>query len=55
MPGGPTYTFLEHLFTGKLIGDLLLLYARLTDLGMEYQNGKVYLADVEEDIISDPD
>ena len=28
--------------------DLVALYRRLVDLGMEYRGGKVYLADLEE-------
>lgn len=48
MIGGPTYTFLKHQSPEKLIEDLTLLYTRLVDLGMEYCNGKVYLADLEE-------
>ena len=46
--GGPTYTFLKHLSTDKLIEDLALLYARLIDLGMEYRNDGIYLADLNE-------
>jgi hypothetical protein len=48
MLGGPTYTFLEHLSTKKLIDDLLLLYIRLVDLGIEHHNGQAYLADIDE-------
>lgn len=32
----------------NLIKDLILLYTRLVDLGVEYRNGEVYLADLEE-------
>jgi hypothetical protein len=46
--GGPAYTFRKHLSTGEFIDDLIILYTRLLDLGMEYRNGKVYLADLEE-------
>lgn len=28
--------------------DLITLYIRLVDLGMEYRDGEVYLADLEE-------
>lgn len=31
----------------ELIADLVLLHARLVELGMEYRNGEVYLADLE--------
>ena len=34
--------------TDKLFDDLVLLYTKLVELGMEYRNGAVYLADVEE-------
>jgi hypothetical protein len=30
-----------------LEGDLLVLHKRLTDLGMEYRDGEVYLADLD--------
>jgi len=33
--------------------DLVLLYERLVDLGIEYRDGKVYLAELEE-VNSDP-
>lgn len=46
--GGLTYTFLKPESTSNLIEDLTLLYTRLVDLGMEYRDGKVYLADLEE-------
>jgi hypothetical protein len=46
--GGPTYTFLEHLSTEKLVDDLKVLYIRLVDLGVEYGSGQVYLADLTE-------
>ena len=32
----------------SLTEDLIALYTRLVDLGMEYRDGKVYLADLEE-------
>lgn len=32
----------------NLIEDLVLLHTKLVDLGMEYRNGEVYLADLEE-------
>ena len=35
-------------FTSKLNDDLTILYAKLVDLGMEYRNGQVYLADFNE-------
>jgi hypothetical protein len=47
--GGPAYTFLKHQNIDKLIEELLSLYAQLGELGMEYRNGEVYLADVEEE------
>ena len=31
----------------ELITDLVLLHSRLVELGMEYRNGEVYLADIE--------
>ena len=46
MLGGPTYTFLEHLSTEKLIEDLTLLYTRLVELGVEYRNDEAYLTDL---------
>jgi hypothetical protein len=49
MPGGPTYTFLEHLPTEKLIEDVTLLHTRLIDLGVIYRNGEPFLADIEDD------
>ena len=45
--GGPGYTFLKPSETDQLIADLILLHARLVELGMEYRNGEVYLADLE--------
>jgi hypothetical protein len=52
--GGPTYTFLEHLSTERLIEDMVLLHAKLVDLGMEYRNNRVSLVDIEETINFDP-
>lgn len=46
--GGPTSIFLEHLSTDKLIFDLILLRARLVELGIEYIGGQVRLADLDE-------
>lgn len=46
--GGPAYTFSKPENPAELIDDLVLLYTKLVDLGMEYRNGKVYLADLEE-------
>ncbi len=46
--GGPAYTFLKHQTTHKLIDDLISLYTKLVELGVEYRNGEVYLADLEE-------
>jgi chemotaxis response regulator CheB len=46
--GGPSYTFLKHQTNDELIADLLSLYVKLVELGMEYRNGEVYLADLEE-------
>ncbi|HEU5122089.1 MAG TPA: hypothetical protein VFT59_04535 [Candidatus Saccharimonadales bacterium] len=31
----------------ELIADLISLHARLVELGMEYRNGEVHLADLE--------
>jgi len=39
---------MKHHLDDKLWEDLISLYAKLVDLGMEYRNGKVYLADLEE-------
>ena len=47
MLGGSTYTFLKHLSTENLIEDLTQLYIKLIDLGVEYQNEQVYLADLD--------
>ena len=46
--GGPAYTFSKPENPAELIDDLVLLYTKLVNLGMEYRNGKVYLADLEE-------
>jgi hypothetical protein len=46
--GGPTYTFLKHLSTDKIVEDLASIYIRLVDLGMEYRNGQVCLDDLGE-------
>jgi hypothetical protein len=46
--GGPAYTFLKHQTTHELIDDLTSLYTKLVELGAEYRNGEVYLADLEE-------
>jgi hypothetical protein len=46
--GGPTSTFFEHVSTEKLTEGLTLLYSRLVDLGVEYGNGQIYLADFDE-------
>lgn len=46
-PGGPGYTFLKPSEVDELIADLVLLHGRLLELGMEYHNGEVYLADLE--------
>lgn len=48
MLGGLTYPFIEPPETTELIEDLISLYKRLIDLGFEYRNGKVYLADLED-------
>lgn len=48
MIGGSEYSFLKPDITDKLFDDLVLLYTKLVELGMEYRNGAVYLADVEE-------
>lgn len=47
MLGGPGYTFLKPAEVDELIADLILLHARLVELGIEYRNGEVYLADLE--------
>lgn len=47
MLGGPGYTFLKPSEVDELIADLVLLHARLVELGMKYRNGEVYLADLE--------
>jgi hypothetical protein len=41
------YTFVKPQLPTNLIEDLILLYGRLVDLGVEYRNGQVYLADFE--------
>jgi hypothetical protein len=46
--GGLTYTFLKPQSPDNLFEDLILLHAKLVDLGMEYRNSEVYLADLEE-------
>lgn len=48
LSGGPAYTFSKPENPAELIDDLVLLYMKLVDLGVEYRNGKVYLADLEE-------
>jgi hypothetical protein len=48
MLGGLTYTFLEPQLPDNIIEDMTKLYIRLVDLGMEYRNGNVYLADLED-------
>ena len=35
--GGPTSIFFEHLSTDKIIEDLVALYGRLVDLGLELE------------------
>jgi hypothetical protein len=52
--GGPTYTFLEHLSTENLIEDLIEIYTRLIDLGVEYRNSEVYLADLDDPNLRSP-
>jgi hypothetical protein len=46
--GGPAYSFPKPEITDKLFDDLVLLHAKLVDLGVEYRDGAVYLADLEE-------
>ena len=46
--GGPAYTFSKPEITDKLFDDLVLLHAKLVDLGVEYRDDTVYLADMEE-------
>jgi len=48
--GGPTDTFLEHFSTDNLIEDLVLLHARLINLGVRHSNGTAYLVDLDESI-----
>lgn len=48
LSGGPTSIFVKHLSTDNLVENLTLLYTRLVDLGMEYRDGEVYLADLYE-------
>jgi hypothetical protein len=38
--------FFEHLSTVELIKDVTLLYTKLVDLGVEYRNDMVFLADL---------
>ena len=45
---GHPILFLKPQSTNDLIDDLIMLHARLVDLGMEYRGGGVYLADLEE-------
>jgi hypothetical protein len=47
--GGLTDTFLKLNLDQNLTEDLTILYTRLVDLDMEYRNGEVYLADLEEE------
>lgn len=46
--GGLTYPVFEPQDTTELAKDLILLYQRLVELGVEHRDGKVYLADLEE-------
>ena len=46
--GGPAYTFSKPKNLAELIDDLVLLYTKLVDLGVECRNGEVYLADLED-------
>lgn len=46
--GGSAYAFLKPENPTELIDDLILLYTKLVDFGVEYRNGKIYLADLEE-------
>lgn len=46
--GGLTYTSMKHHLDDKFREDLISLHAKLVDLGMEYRDGKVYLADLDE-------
>lgn len=48
LSGGSEYTFLKPENPTELIDDLILLYTKLVDCGVEYRNGKIYLADLEE-------
>lgn len=45
--GGPGYMFLKLSEVDELIADLVLLHACLVELGMEYHDGTVYLADLD--------
>ena len=44
--------FLKSQFTSKLSEDLMMLYAKLVELGIEYREGKVYVADIEEVLVT---
>lgn len=39
---------MKHHLDDKFREDLISLHAKLVDLGMEYRDGKVYLADLDE-------
>jgi hypothetical protein len=40
----PAYSFLKPKFNVKLNDDLIILYTKLVELGMERRGGEVYLA-----------
>ncbi len=46
--GTPGCSFLKPKSSGKLNDNLIILYSKLVDLGMEYRNGQVCLSDLEE-------
>ncbi len=46
--GGPSSVFVKHLSTSELIENLALLYDRPAGLGMDWREGHVCLADMEE-------
>lgn len=45
---------MKHPSTDKLIQHLIILYARLIELGVEWDKGRAYLADLEQVASFDP-
>jgi hypothetical protein len=45
--GGPTDAFLKPSEVDELLTDLVLLHARLAELGVVYRNNEAYLEDLE--------